>query len=62
MISGRAIDTKKSLIKMLFEKISNQLDISKNDIEFLILESPKHNWGFRGMTGDEISLNYKIEV
>ena len=25
-------------------------------------ESPACNWGFRGMTGDEASLDYKIDV
>jgi len=24
--------------------------------------TPKHNWGFRGLPGDEHQLNYKIEV
>jgi hypothetical protein len=27
-----------------------------------IFETPKHNWGFRGLPGDEHQLNYKIEV
>ncbi len=62
MITGRTVETKKNLIKMLFKEISENLNISTNDIEILIIESPASNWGFRGMTGDEISLNYKIEV
>lgn len=62
MISGRTVETKKALIKMLFKEISSQLNISTTDIEISIIESPATNWGFRGMTGDEVSLNYKIEV
>jgi len=62
MISGRTVETKKSLIKMLFKEINEQLNISTTDIEISILESPASNWGFRGMTGDEVSLDYKIEV
>lgn len=62
MISGRTVETKKALIKMLFKEISSQLNISTTDIEISIIESPASNWGFRGMTGDEVSLNYKIEV
>jgi hypothetical protein len=23
---------------------------------------PKHNWGFRGLPGDEHQLNYKVEI
>lgn len=26
------------------------------------MESPPHNWGFRGKTGDEVSLNYTLTV
>ncbi|MFK7934428.1 MAG: tautomerase family protein [Saprospiraceae bacterium] len=62
MITGRTVETKKALIKMLFKEINSQLNISTTDIEISIIESPASNWGFRGMTGDEVSLNYKIEV
>ena len=62
MITGRTIETKKKLIKMLFKEISNKTSISTTDIEISIIESIASNWGFRGMTGDEISLNYKVEV
>ena len=62
MITGRTVQTKKKLIKMLFKEISNKTSISTTDIEICILESSASNWGFRGMTGDEISLNYKVEV
>lgn len=62
MIEGRTVETKKTLINLLFERISEQIGLSVNDIEICILESPAHNWGFRGKTGDEVSLSYKIEV
>lgn len=62
MMKGRTTETKKKLIKMLFKEISEKVTISTHDIEILILESSSSNWGFRGMTGDEVSLNYKVEV
>jgi hypothetical protein len=62
MISGRTVETRKKLIKLLFEKIPVQTGISTTDIEICILENPAHNWGFRGKTGDEVQLDYKIEV
>jgi len=62
MISGRTVETKKHLINMLFKEIHQQLGIRLEDIEICILESPAHNWGFRGKTGDEVTLNYSIEV
>lgn len=62
MIEGRTVETKKQLIRLLFEQIQAQLGISHQDIEIVILEAPKTSWGFRGKTGDEVDLNYKIEV
>jgi 4-oxalocrotonate tautomerase family enzyme len=62
MFEGRSIEAKKQLIHLLFERIQQALNIRPEDIEVTITETPKHNWGFRGQTGDEISLNYKVEV
>lgn len=62
MIEGRSIDTKKKLIHLLFERITEQIGLTMTDVEICILESPAHNWGFRGMTGDEIKLTYKINI
>ena len=62
MMEGRSVETKKSLIKSLFYTINKELEIDKNDIEICIIESPSCNWGFRGMTGDEIQLNYKVSI
>lgn len=62
MFEGRSVETKKYLIRLLFERAHQQLNILPQDLEITITETPKHNWGFRGMPGDEIDLNYKVEV
>lgn len=62
MIEGRTPDTKKKLIRLLFDRILEQVGISHMDLEICISESPACNWGFRGMHGDEIQLNYDINV
>ena len=62
MFEGRSIETKKRLIRLLFERIHTEFAISSHDIEITITETPKHNWGFRGSPGDEIALNYNVEV
>jgi len=62
MFEGRAVDTKKALIRALFERIGSQCDRRPNEIEITITETPRHNWGFRGLPGDEIGLPYKVEV
>ena len=62
MIEGLTSKTKKKLIPLLFDRIKEQVAISHMDLEICIYESPACNWGFRGMHGDEIELNYKINV
>lgn len=62
MMEGRTVETKKKLIHLLYERIGGQIGLAVTDVEICILESPAHNWGFRGMTGDEIQLSYKINV
>jgi phenylpyruvate tautomerase PptA (4-oxalocrotonate tautomerase family) len=62
MFEGRSMEAKKQLIHLLFERTRHALDLSGQDLEVTITETPRSNWGFRGQTGDEISLNYKVDV
>ena len=62
MIQGRKQETKKALIKSLFDELEKQLGLSPIDVEITIKEQPAHCWGFRGITGDEALLNYKVNV
>ena len=62
MMEGREIETKKALINALFKQFEEQLSISPIDLEITIKEQPAHCWGFRGITGDEAKLNYKVNV
>lgn len=62
MFEGRSIDSKKSLIRQLFNNIEVLCGISPQDVEITIFETPKHHWGIRGQCGDELALNYKVEV
>ena len=62
MFEGRSIAAKKQLIRLLFERAHQAFGLKPEDLEVTITETPKHNWGFRGQPGDEISLNYKVEV
>ncbi|MBD2097009.1 tautomerase family protein [Trichocoleus sp. FACHB-591] len=61
MLEGRSVEAKKRLIRLLFERVQ-PLGISSQDLEITIFETPKHNWGFRGLPGDEHQLNYTIEI
>ncbi|WP_018618294.1 tautomerase family protein [Spirosoma luteum] len=62
MLEGRTVETKKKLIHLLYQRLGEQVGLAVTDVEICILESPVHNWGFRGMTGDEIKLNYRISL
>lgn len=63
MMAGRKPETQKSLIKALFKEIETSLAITPTDIEIVIKEQQPYQWGFRGMTGDEVQdLKYKIDV
>jgi len=62
MFEGRTVEAKKQLLKLLYERINSELGISSQDVEVTIFETPKHNWGIRGLPGDELALNYKVNV
>lgn len=62
MMEGRKPETRKLLIKSLFDSFKSKLGIDPVDLEITITEQPACNWGFRGMTGDEAKLNYKVNV
>jgi phenylpyruvate tautomerase PptA (4-oxalocrotonate tautomerase family) len=62
MMEGRSVEARKQLIHLLFEHINAELGIQPLDVEITVFESPACNWGFRGMTGDEAMLGYKVDV
>ena len=62
LFEGRTIETKKQLIRLLFERTQRELGFAPADIEITLTETPKSNWGFRGLPGDEIGLDYKVEI
>ena len=62
VFEGRSEQAKKALIRELFSNLEQSAGISPQDIEITIFETPKVNWGIRGKPGDELALNYKVEV
>ena len=61
MFAGRSKETKKNLIRLLYQKIQTAVDISPQDLEITLIETPKENWGLRGVPGDELNLDYKVD-
>jgi phenylpyruvate tautomerase PptA (4-oxalocrotonate tautomerase family) len=62
MFEGRSVEAKKQFIRLLFDKLWQTLHIASDDVEITIFETPRHNWGIRGLPADELTLNYKVEV
>ena len=62
MMQGRSKETKKRLIKVVFERLKRDAGIAEQDIEITILEAAPENWGFRGLHGDEASLPYDVRI
>ena len=62
IFEGRSIEAKKDFIRLIYARFRDQLEITENDIEITIFETPKSNWGIRGLPGDELNLNYKVNI
>ena len=60
MFEGRTVETKRKLIRLLFQRTEAELGLSPADLEITITETPKCNWGFRGVHGDEAKLPYEL--
>ena len=49
---GRTDEAKRDLIRTLFARAQENLDLPAEDLEIVILEAPMVNWGIRGLPGD----------
>ncbi|MGG3280092.1 tautomerase family protein [Paenibacillus solani] len=61
MFEGRSEEVKKKLIRLIFER-TQAIGFEVSDIEITIFETLKSNWGIRGIPGDELTLNYKVNL
>lgn len=62
MFEGRSATSKKAFIRTIFSNIEKMCQISPQDVEITIFETPKENWGIRGKNADELALNYQVNV
>lgn len=61
LFEGRSAEVRKELIRLLIARLSTGLDLAVNDIEITLVETPRANWGIRGLPGDELALNYVVD-
>ena len=62
MFEGRSAQAKKAFIRLLYERAKTEIDLDATDLEITIFETPRANWGIRGLPGDELELGYKVTV
>lgn len=62
LFEGRSVDTKRTLIQTLFENLRDIAGMAPQDVEITLFETPRVNWGIRGMNGEDLSLGYVVEV
>ncbi len=62
LFEGRSVQAKKYLYELLFSRFEKDFSISPLDLEITLSETPAHNWGIRGKPGDELTLDYSIDV
>jgi len=62
MFAGRSVEAKKRLIRLLFARLEAACGVAPNDVEITITETPRENWGIRGLPGDELGLSYTVTV
>jgi phenylpyruvate tautomerase PptA (4-oxalocrotonate tautomerase family) len=60
--AGRSASARRALIRAFFEDVAPRLGLAADDLEVVILESPRENWGIRGLAGDELTLGYRVDV
>jgi len=61
MFEGRSTATKKLLISELY-RTTSAIGLGTHDVEIAITETPRANWGIRGVPGDELELTYQVKV
>jgi 4-oxalocrotonate tautomerase family enzyme len=62
MFEGRSEAAKRALIRELFSRIASQVGIAPHSVEITITETPRVNWGIRGVNAEDLALGYTVEV
>ena len=62
MFAGRSDDAKRKLIRLLYQRCAAAVTLRPQDLEITIFETPRANWGIRGVPADELALEYRLGV
>jgi hypothetical protein len=61
MFEGRSPETIKAYVRALYRS-TGRLGIAPVDVEITITTTPRHQWGIRGLPGDELNLDYRVTL
>ncbi|KAA9394915.1 tautomerase family protein [Kocuria coralli] len=62
MFEGRSEGAKRALIRELFTRLEAEAGLKPHSVEITITETPKVNWGIRGMNAEDLALGYRVDV
>ena len=62
LFDGRTEAARRDLIAQLFARIEAEAGIAPHSVEVTITETPRVNWGIRGMNAADLVLDYVVEV
>ena len=62
LFEGRSKETIKHLIRLLYERVPPVVGMTKQDLDIMIFELPRHCWGLQGSPGDEQQLGYSVAI
>ncbi len=60
--TGRSPAAVRALVAAFFDDVAPALGLAPDDLEVVVLESPPTHWGIRGVSGDELTLPYRVDV
>ncbi len=62
MFAGRSDAAKRALIRELFTRLQTEVGLDPQSVEITITETPRVNWGIRGLNGADLELGYSVDV
>ena len=60
--TGRSDAAVRRLLATLYDDVAPVLGLTAEDLEVVVLEVHASRWGIRGMAGDELALDYRVDV
>ncbi|WP_298456843.1 tautomerase family protein [uncultured Cellulomonas sp.] len=60
--TGRSDAAVRRLMTALNDDVAPALGLAADDLEAVLIEVPASRWAIRGVVGDELSLDYRVDV